>query len=111
VEWTIHVKIMSGLHFDVKVQSNSSIGLLRQKIMEKSGISSIRIITAGRELKLEHDQETLQQARLDDGHTVHVVQRVPLQQQSSRQTSSNVETASTSPKIDLRELLEDERIY
>jgi aryl carrier-like protein len=111
VDWTIHVKVMSGSTFDISVKSNSSIGFLRQKILEKTGLSSIRIIKLGKELKEEFDQKTLQQAQLANEQTIHVVQKVSLQQQPSRPITAKVEGSFANAKIDTRDLIEDEKIY
>lgn len=56
--------------------SSDTIATLRQKVAEqiKRDPSLLRIIAAGKELQF--DTETLQQARISDGHAVHIIQRI-----------------------------------
>jgi hypothetical protein len=56
--------------------SSDTVATLRQKVAEhiKKDPSLLRIITAGKEL--HNDNDTLQQARINDGHAVHSIHRV-----------------------------------
>lgn len=72
----IPIQIISGPKFELEIYSSDTVATLRQKVAEhiKKDPSLLRIITAGKEL--HNDNDTLQQARINDGHAVHIIHRV-----------------------------------